>query len=296
MNTDPVLIDPSRERVVLDFRTLGFHDVIVLGRYDYSSARPGLAMHRHAHMIEICLLDKGTQIYITEGHKYTLSSGDLFVTYPNELHGTGGHPEEKGTLYWCILNVPKPQERFLSLDPPDWHVVLSPLLNRRPRQFPSTPAVKMALDQIIAVYHDASDPMRKVNLQNWMLRFLLETISCATSPVDRLPSPLMQAVLKAIDENIGSETDISLKELASIAGLSLSRFKSRFRAEIGMPPAEFVTRRKVQKASEWLLQTDWPITDISTRLGFSTSQYFATVYKRFTGKNPSLVRNSRESS
>ena len=61
-----VVIDPSPERLVIDFRPLGFHDVIVLGRYEYSSAHPQLEFHRHEHMIEICLLEKGQQVYVNE--------------------------------------------------------------------------------------------------------------------------------------------------------------------------------------------------------------------------------------
>ena len=61
-NMTPVLINPSPERLVIDFRPLGFHDVIVLGRHEDSSAHPQLEFHRHEHMIEICLLEKGQQV------------------------------------------------------------------------------------------------------------------------------------------------------------------------------------------------------------------------------------------
>lgn len=289
----PILINATPERTVIDFRPLGFHDVIVLGRYKYSSAHPELDPHSHRQMIEICFLEKGRQIYVVEGQEYALESGDIFVTYPGERHGTGGHPECKGTLYWLILSVPKPRERFLSLAPTDWHHLLGPLLSKRPRKCRGTPHLKTTLDRIIAVYQDDSDPLRKVNLQNQMLRFLLDVIACTASPGDRSPSKALLQVLKSIDEQIERE-DIPLKALASLAGLSLSRFKARFRTEIGIPPAEYIARRKVEKATEWLLDGNLPVTEIAMRLGFSTSQYFSTVYKRFTGKSPSQVRTSRK--
>ena len=117
---------------------------------------------------------------------------------------------------------------------------------------------------------------------------------CASSPVDRRPSKVFQSILKEIDDKISTECEIRLQALAELADLSMSRFKARFRSEIGIPPAEFIARRKVEKASELLLQSNLSITDIAMRLQFGTSQYFATVYKRYTGKSPSQVRAANE--
>ena len=40
----PVLVDPSEERRILDFRPLGFRDVTVLGQYQYAKAHPALEL------------------------------------------------------------------------------------------------------------------------------------------------------------------------------------------------------------------------------------------------------------
>ena len=59
-----VLIDPSDERKIADFRKLGMKDMLTLGRYQYTSARSPLKKHTHGNMFEICLLDEGVQTYI----------------------------------------------------------------------------------------------------------------------------------------------------------------------------------------------------------------------------------------
>ena len=76
--------------------------LIQLGRYNYTSAKSGLREHKHRHAIEICFLVKGRQTYRVGGNFYSLSGGDVFVTFPNEGHSTGGMPEEKGILYWMV--------------------------------------------------------------------------------------------------------------------------------------------------------------------------------------------------
>lgn len=81
------------------------------------------------------------------------------------------------------------------------------------------------------------------------------------------------------------EEPLSLDDLADKAGLSLSRFKARFREETGETPRSYINRLKIQQAQAFLRQGD-SITAVSQRLGFSTPNYFATVFRRFTAMSP----------
>jgi AraC-like DNA-binding protein len=53
-----------------------------------------------------------------------------------------------------------------------------------------------------------------------------------------------------------------------------------------MPPHEYILRCKIDRAVAQLEAGERSITDIAYDLGFSSSQYFATVFKRFTRLNP----------
>jgi AraC-like DNA-binding protein len=75
-----------------------------------------------------------------------------------------------------------------------------------------------------------------------------------------------------------------------VARLSESRFKSRFKAEIGVPPAEYWLRQKIERATEMLKTRR--VTEVAHELGFSSSQYFATAFKRYTLMNPSRYRKN----
>jgi AraC-like DNA-binding protein len=78
--------------------------------------------------------------------------------------------------------------------------------------------------------------------------------------------------------------------IAEAVGLSPSWFKARFRREVGMPPAEYFLRRKVERALQLLANPSLTITRIAHRLGFSSSQHFAAVIRRYTGKTPKQCR------
>lgn len=131
---DPILIDPSSEREILDFRPLGFRDVLVLGRYQYAAAHRPLPEHTHGRMLEICYLARGQQTYLVGQTRYGLTGGNVFLTFPGETHGTGTAPESKGTLYWCLLRLPEKNERLLSLIPSESRQLTESLL-ALPRQF-----------------------------------------------------------------------------------------------------------------------------------------------------------------
>ena len=76
-----------------------------------------------------------------------------------------------------------------------------------------------------------------------------------------------------------------------MAHLSEGRFKTNFRLYTGLPPREYILRQKIKCAKRLLKEESLSITQISYQLGFSSSQYFSTVFKRFTTLSPIDYRN-----
>ena len=282
-----ILVDPGPDRHILDFRPLGFRDVAVLGHYKYTHVHEPLVRHNHGNMIEICLLGSGRQDYVVEGKEYSMAGGDVLMVCPHEKHGSGQSPEDKGDLYWLLLHVPKPSQRFLSLSPAQSQSIASKLLQISPRHFKGNAALKKTLRRIFTVFEDDHDPLHVVNLQNLLLRFLLDLLACQAQRKDLGPSPEIQQIQLFIDQQIYEQ--IQLSELAEKANLSLSRFKMRFKKEVGVPPAQYIARNKIEKSQQLLASGRYSVTDVAMKLGFSSSQYFATVFKRYAGHPPSSI-------
>ena len=286
----PVKMDPSEERHILDFRPLGFRDVAVLGRYQYAKAHPALELHSHGNMVEICFLESGQQVYCVGEDTFHLSGGDLFVTFPYECHGSNRIPQSKGVLYWLLINVPNSNGRLLSLSQTESRTVIDRLLNLPVRQFPGNQGIGRVLRQLIGTFQRDEDPLRLVKLRNLLLSFLLEVLE-ASQNADRRVSPEIQAVQRAIAENL--DQTLPIRRLAQLAHLSESRFKARFKAEVGMPPADYAMRQRIDRAKQLFRQSDLPVTEIAFRLGFSSSQYFATAFKHYAGQTPTNYRRQQ---
>jgi AraC-like DNA-binding protein len=140
------------------------------------------------------------------------------------------------------------------------------------------------LDEIMAAARSRRDPLRRIFLSVKLMEFLLLVLDCSRKNPKAGLSPGIGNLLRHIEEQI--EEALTVGDLAEVMGLSVSRFKARFKQEIGIPPAEYVLRCKISAAKSLLALPGATVTDIAFRLSFSSSQYFATVFKRYTGGSP----------
>lgn len=267
-------------------------DVIHFGHYNLERARPGLETHAHRRAMEFCYLVRGRQTYRVKGRDHRLVGGDVFLTFPDEPHGTGGAPEEKGELFWISLRVPEGPGPWLGLAPLEAGALRSALLGLRRRHFRGNGRIREHLDRMMDRLVDEDDALRTVHLQAHVVALLVEIVRASGEAARggasaRRPAPL-EGVTRHIEARLAEP--LPLAELARLAGLSLPRFKTRFKEVHGVPPGEFVLRARVEAARRRLEASAASITDIAYELGFSSSQYFATVMKRYTGRTPRELR------
>jgi AraC-like DNA-binding protein len=265
----------------------GVPQVILLGRYNYTRARPALPEHAHRDAIEICFLVKGRQTYRVGGRDYRLRGGDVFLTFPDEVHSTGQAPEEKGVLYWLILRRPRRGESFLGLPPNPGRAILRGLLEIPSHHFRGSRPMQMHLDAIACLHQEPAAPLVEAWIANHLQAFLLEVIRCSGRP-----APVARESFQPLLDHIARHPDETprVPELAAKAGLSVARFSARFKEETGVPPAEYILRGKIEEARRRLERGRDTVTEIAYALGFSSSQYFATAFKRLEGRTPGRVR------
>jgi AraC-like DNA-binding protein len=94
-----------------------------------------------------------------------------------------------------------------------------------------------------------------------------------------------------INENIGRR--ITLEELAETASLSSFHFSRRFKRDTGYSPVEYVNHKKLDYAKTLLIRTEWPVTEIAERTGFSLKG-FIKLFSQTEGMPPLAWRRSRQ--
>jgi AraC-like DNA-binding protein len=275
-------------RQVFEQKDIGLRGVVMFGRYQQAESRSGLLSHSHEHAIEICFLERGEQTYRVKGLLHRLRGNDQFFTLPGELHDTANLPQERGILYWVILDVGL-SKKFLGLAELAGARLKRELCGMTTRHFRAHPDCARLLREMTDVLlkerggRGSSFSFSQLRLQALLLRYLTLTIEASRQGIRGSASPLMHRLLDYIDGHLDDPIEVPL--LAQVARLSESRFKARFKREIGVPPAEFWLRKKIEKAITWLKSRN--VTIVAHALGFSSSQYFATVFKRYTLVSPS---------
>jgi len=99
----------------------------------------------------------------------------------------------------------------------------------------------------------------------------------------------LKRVLAFIEESLAR--DLSLSEIAAMAGLSVSHFKVMFRKSMGVPVHQYLVRRRVETAALMLRQTNAPISQIAQDTGFAHQSHLSHHMRRVLGYSPKAIRN-----
>ena len=117
--------------------------------------------------------------------------------------------------------------------------------------------------------------------------------SSTSMTVRALPAWRLRQVIEYIEAHL--DQDLTLAELARVAGFSLSHFKPLFREAAGMPVHRFVMQRRVERARVLLLEGRSNVTEIALATGFSHPSHLARCMRRMLGMSPSQLRGDADS-
>lgn len=107
-----------------------------------------------------------------------------------------------------------------------------------------------------------------------------------------LPAWRLRHVVEYIEAHL--DEDLTLAELASVAGFSLSHFKPLFKQATGTPVHRFVLERRVERARTRLLEGGHSLTHIALEAGFAHTGHMARCMRRLLGMSPAqLVASPR---
>ncbi len=244
-------------------------------------ARDDLLPHHETHF-EIHIINNGTVNWWVEDEIYALEPGSVFLTKPGELHGGIKNIMQPSTLTWLQVDASFLKDSSIEQE----------LLEISERQASSTPELLQLLETMLEEIETpkADSPRLLTAYLDIFLSKLLRQYQHKTSD-ENLPE-VCRVLFKYIDEHITAEEPIKVEDLCNHVGLSRSRIFQLFEEHVGQSPIAYINRRRVERAKHYLRQTKQQITQIALELGYSSSQHFATAFKRLTGLSPKEYRKS----
>ena len=156
------------------------------------------------------------------------------------------------------------------------------------------PIYKQVLDR--AVRQDQDKSTSNLLEANALIRLLLAAFFKDQS------SPQVQNTLHGLSrfdnvlEYIQHHLDepITVAKLAKMANLNPTYFCNLFSNFIGVPPLQYINRRRIEKAQELLLGTDETLYEISYQIGFNDEYYFSRLFKKYVGLSPNHYRKQQQ--
>ena len=141
---------------------------------------------------------------------------------------------------------------------------------------------------------ESHDPFGRVYAEGLgvaLAAHLLRRYARATEPFPRaaLSQRRLGRVLDYVRGNVAS--DLSLFELAKIAGVSPSYFKAVFKQTTGMAVHQYVIRVRVQYAADILQRGAAPLADVALQAGFANQSHLARCMRRILGVTPGQLRS-----
>ena len=233
---------------------------------------------------------------------------NLTVTRPWEIHKVGGPVIGMGKFYWIILdlNVRRPHQNWSW---PDW-IILAPkdlekLTNilRQNEKF-CWKADKRILDcfqrigKAVDSDNQGSNASKIRLLVNNLLLFILDLVAVEEVQLDEKlmdSSRSVQLFLKELNVNLSENWTV--EKMAKSSGVGLTRFTFHCRQLTNLTPMKYLMLKRLEMSKQLLLEhPEMNISDVAYQCGFSTSQYFATMFKKQEKCTPVAYRKKSISS
>ncbi|KXX71566.1 hypothetical protein AVL50_04650 [Flammeovirga sp. SJP92] len=239
----------------------------------------------------IHVLQGKTMLYATN-EQYTFTSSDSF------LMKCGNYIN-----HWVGEQAEQPYEAILIHFYPDTLKYVYdeglPEVLKYPRKVTHN-VEKIPLDEMITTYIDSllfyfnNPAMVNEELIKLKVKELILLLSNAKegNNVKALLSSLFQPEETQFKKIIHSHLyeDLSIEDIAILTGHSLSTFKRKFRLTFNESPKQYINKKRIQKASELLIQTTDRISEICYDCGFNDVGYFSKVFHQHYGFSPSSFR------
>ncbi|GGI46649.1 hypothetical protein GCM10008018_18150 [Paenibacillus marchantiophytorum] len=97
----------------------------------------------------------------------------------------------------------------------------------------------------------------------------------------------MHTVLTYIDEHLSDR--IKIEDLAKQLHFHPKYFIQQFKASMGISPITYITKKRMEKAQEWLMIGDISITEIADQVGMDLP-YFSHSFRKLIGLSPTEYR------
>ena len=267
------------------------YELITLYQVGDLCSKEGFDLEYHTQICyEISYVVSGKGWFATNGKKYPVQQGDLYINAPGEHHSGKADAKNPFRFFYLGFNFntyPHMQNALIHIE--------------KMLQKVDVPCTRDCLD-IDIPFRQVLKEINQVNeYSQLMIKILLQQILvytyrnfCSSWEQKYVPNPekpqgdTIYQIINYIDSKLLSLT--GLADIGHELGYSYPYLSRVFSEETGFTLQEYYTRKRMEKAIQWLQSNEYNITEIAYRLGYQTIQSFSKAFKKTIGVSPNQYR------
>ncbi|HXG47519.1 MAG TPA: AraC family transcriptional regulator [Methylomirabilota bacterium] len=256
-------------------------------------------LHTHEYA-EILIVLAGRAVHLGRGGRRPLEAGDVVVMRPGAQHGL---LRPQGLKLCLIMFDPdqilRDQRELRNL--PGYEHLFAP---ERPGGTAAPPNTDLHLSSDEMLYvaslvsamkseFDHPAPGRETVVRSLFL-LMVTYLSRLHQARRQNPSAILSRLHRVIDHiRAHYREPLEVAALARMACWSVSQFHRHFKKAYHTTPIQFINRLRLQEACALLCDPDRDITSIALDVGFSSSAFFSSQFRRHLGESPSQYRRRK---
>lgn len=264
-----------------------------------AGAGGGLALYMHWHNeIELFYLNSGKVIFYIEDIKIPLSEGEAVLIPPNLLHWAE-KVDNMPCSYDAVVFHP---ELFLSLGGYLFHRFIQPMMFngkayilRLSNDDEWKLEVIGLLKSLLAFYGTPDVELWELEFIGIMYQLWNRIYINHFIKLDEMRDyrKLSNKLIRSIDYiHNNYEGKITIQLLAMQSSLSIGVFCRYFKQLSGNTPMNYLSRYRIIKCCELLINSDLKVTDIAFKCGYNNLSYFNREFQKYMKSTPTQYRKA----
>lgn len=262
---------------------------IKIKRIEYYEPGPVLKKHWHEELM-IFYIETGKAVIHCNSQPIPVGTGDLVVINSNDIHYV------ENCCNHLIENYIVLDFAFLLSYKEDLCQTkyIAPLMHNRIRFENKITDDAELIRQFLELIREYRQKLQgyELSIKAGLYRVLVLLLRRHTVPaaheVEFRRHDQLRPVLQYVDEHYNQK--ITLEQLAAMANVSRHHLCRLFKSMTGMPPIEYINHLRINAAMKLLQQHRLPVSEVALIVGFTDSNYFSRLFKKYKNMSPTSVR------
>jgi AraC-like DNA-binding protein len=295
------------------FKDLQSHPQLPLTiRREFYAGGVDTGLHKHEDFYTLYIIQRGQGIHLINNHPYGIARGDIYMLPPGSIHAYSGYHLLVIDAFYFLPSLFSDTE-LLALQ--SLSGLWSLFINGNDPQLDSgfsdhrqhmPPAPFQEIESMLTELHteflssSIEAPILThslffrllVRLARWQAASQINSNkSCASTSPDQEASSYkvgIANILQFCEEHYYEA--LTVPQLAALMFLSPSRFSALFSQEVGISPAAYIRRLRLERAQTLLRTTSLSTTVIAHQVGFRDSAQLSRAFHTIYHLTPSAYR------